>query len=708
MKQPHYEDVLCGVVQVCRKPFLKKKVSDETMYGPSTVELLSLFGRLLGQCGPEMKRAIAEVVRDFFSEVPDDPLLEGLQVTKLSFNAAIVEKSRIATSFTNVLFQCEDPNLRISVLETLRILSSTEYNCQQILSASGAAIVCKHMDQNLTATDHQLLSCSLNILWNLLEKGNKEEINHQLSNVECVSALKDSFRHLMVNAVSRADRQLRNDHLTVCSLVAAACPSAPFVETGFLREFCLFATFTEVNRPNESLVRNLKLTSQSEDFELKKIMMSILPSFIHDGAALQVLSGHMVLLFLFSYVMPNEKSEMHWTPAQFEELQLLALSVLSSVAPRCVEDYSTCQGSTRLLIMLEWCLQDGPYGGYGNSYYGKGGKGTRLAQLRHCLHLLVNMVSFEDAFIINELCEQGVIPILTELLSRYLDAGSELNALSVEIQTDAVLILSHLCDEHMHIKELLGESKGIEILAEYLRMDVKKISGGLGFQKLLIAVVDCVWSSVVGNFRNEDLFLEHEGMFLLLDLLEACPSNMQSPVLGVIVDLCENVKAVPHVTSWRGKEKSSTWALMAHLWRAEEEDIMVTRGYMGTIGDVCQPLVGETQRLEGVAGGVVIPTPSKAIPPSIKDVSDNLRAKVFSLCSKMGFQFCPHDLPTEDKVTIYVVERYLDFKTGEVWDEIIKELEKEGLEPVTFDQKLLEEVTHITEAKAEQVLETQV
>jgi hypothetical protein len=31
-----------------------------------------------------------------------------------------------------------------------------------------------------------LLSCSLNILWNLLEKGNKEEINHQLSNVECV------------------------------------------------------------------------------------------------------------------------------------------------------------------------------------------------------------------------------------------------------------------------------------------------------------------------------------------------------------------------------------------------------------------------------------------------------------------------------------------------------------------------------------------
>ena len=43
-----------------------------------------------------------------------------------------------------------------------------------------------------------------------------------------------------------------------------------------------------VNRPNEKLVRNLKLTDRPEDFELKKIMMSLLPSFIDDGASLQV------------------------------------------------------------------------------------------------------------------------------------------------------------------------------------------------------------------------------------------------------------------------------------------------------------------------------------------------------------------------------------------------------------------------------------
>ena len=47
-------------------------------------------------------------------------------------------------------------------------------------------------------------------------------------------------------------------------------------------------------------------------------------------------------------------------------------------------------------------------------------------------------------------------------------------------------------------------------------------------------------------------------------------------------------------------------------------------------------------------------------------------------------------------------------QTGEVWEEIWKELEAEGVEPVAFDQSLLQEISQITEAKAEQVLEAQV
>ena len=37
----------------------------------------------------------------------------------------------------------------------------------------------------------------------------------------------------------------------------------------------------------------------------------------------------MVLLGLFSYVIPNDKAGPEWTAAQFEELQLLVLLVLT-------------------------------------------------------------------------------------------------------------------------------------------------------------------------------------------------------------------------------------------------------------------------------------------------------------------------------------------------------------------------------------------
>ena len=63
---------------------------------------------------------------------------------------------------------------------------------------------------------------------------------------------------------------------------------------------------------------------------------------------------------------------------------------------------------------------------------------------------------------------------------------------------------------------------------------------------------------MVGNNMVEDIFLENEGVFVLLDLLQVSsarcqaycyslylkvsPKNMRGLVLGVLVDLCDNPK----------------------------------------------------------------------------------------------------------------------------------------------------------------------
>ncbi|MBN3305653.1 CFA69 protein, partial [Amia calva] len=44
------------------------------------------------------------------------------------------------------------------------------------------------------------------------------------------------------------------------------------------------------------------------------------------------------------------------------------------------------------------------------------------------------------------------------------------------------------------------------------------------------------------------------------------------------------------------------------------------------------------------------------------DVSENMRAKIYSVFCRLGFEDLP-GLRTEDYVTIAVISRYLDFKS---------------------------------------------
>ena len=63
----------------------------------------------------------------------------------------------------------------------------------------------------------------------------------------CFSQLRDAFIQQVTQGYSHYDRQLRNDLLVISSLVAAECPQAPFIETGFIKQLTLFATFQEGN-----------------------------------------------------------------------------------------------------------------------------------------------------------------------------------------------------------------------------------------------------------------------------------------------------------------------------------------------------------------------------------------------------------------------------------------------------------------------------
>ena len=56
---------------------------------------------------------------------------------------------------------------------------------------------------------------------------------------------------------------------------------------------------------------------------------------------------------------PRGGAGRHWSSGQQEALQLQALATLALVGPLLVEDYTSCQGNTCLLLLLEWCAGQG-------------------------------------------------------------------------------------------------------------------------------------------------------------------------------------------------------------------------------------------------------------------------------------------------------------------------------------------------------------
>ena len=67
----------------------------------------------------------------------------------------------------------------------------------------------------------------------------------------------------------------------------------------------------------------------------------------------------LALMYLVKPPDTIQSSGRSWTPVQQEELQLQALATLATVAPLMLEEYMTCQANTCLLMLLEWCVQQG-------------------------------------------------------------------------------------------------------------------------------------------------------------------------------------------------------------------------------------------------------------------------------------------------------------------------------------------------------------
>ncbi|MEQ2218604.1 hypothetical protein XENOCAPTIV_005561 [Xenoophorus captivus] len=122
-----------------------------------------------------------------FLQVSPKSLLDlKLQATSAVYRLQLLERSDLPKTLLLSMAALQDqPSIKLQLLQTLQLLSSaSDMNCTLILDAGGAEMICLHMNDGERSS--QVLLCSLEILWNLLESRSKEEAMTQLSSMECV------------------------------------------------------------------------------------------------------------------------------------------------------------------------------------------------------------------------------------------------------------------------------------------------------------------------------------------------------------------------------------------------------------------------------------------------------------------------------------------------------------------------------------------
>ncbi|XP_036038018.1 cilia- and flagella-associated protein 69 isoform X2 [Onychomys torridus] len=631
-RQPSFVEPASELIKLCGLPFLKKKVSDEITYTEDTANSLALLGELMKIPSSKLRIQICKCIIDFYHAEPPKKHIPGYQQVSSSYKIKMAEVGGLAKAMVQSVLLLENQLVeKLWVLKVLQHLSTSEVNCTLMVKGQAASRICARL--NDPDPSGQLLFRSSEILWNLLERSSKEEIIQQLSNLECLLALKEIFKNLFMRGHSHYDRQLRNDILVITTIIAQN-PGAPMI-------------------------------------------------LLIDGN---------VILALFTYVKKPEKLKIvEWSAAQYEELQLHAIATLSSVAPLLIEEYMSCQGNARILAFLEWCGREDSFFIHGNSFHGTGGRGNKFAQMRYTLRLLRAMVYLEDETVNTDLCERGIIHQLIGIFKNMaIKPDEKEEAITLEIQSDTLLILSGLCEHYIERKEMFG-TEGVDIILYVMKTDPKKLQSGLGYNVLLFSTLDSIWCCILGCYTSEDYFLEKEGIFLLLDILALNQKKFCNLILGIMVEFCDNPKTSAHVNAWRGKKDLTAASLLIKLWRKEEKELGVKRDKNGMIVDTKKPLFTSFQEEQKIT-----PLPANCPSVAVMDVAENIRAKIYAVLGKLDFENLP-GLSAEDFVTLCIIHRYLDFKIGEIWNEVCEEIKLEKLRLVTSDKMSLESITAATE-----------
>ncbi|VDP24211.1 unnamed protein product [Schistosoma curassoni] len=326
-----YHQIFLELIQLCGKSFLKIFSSDEINYFNVAVDFINHFGYLLQLKNVEICTSVCYSLEQFYfkeSQLKDIPEEHKVQPTTKKFNQKVVCHSDIIESLLKCYCEIDQSDtLCLTILIIMdkltkhsgklmlfylqNIIIIIEICSNKIILKLGAQFICNRLV--LPIISNEFLSRSISILWNLIENTTNDTMKiewmKQIGSEECLLKLRDMFFTLLAQSHSKLCRHLRNDILTIILLVVkhantyGLLKQIRLIESGLIRRLVQLLTFDEFKCMNP-LYKNLKLLPNDENFDMKRLILSILIEICHDPAAIYVsiipLNESSIFIFMFS------------------------------------------------------------------------------------------------------------------------------------------------------------------------------------------------------------------------------------------------------------------------------------------------------------------------------------------------------------------------------------------------------------------------
>ncbi|KAJ3131086.1 hypothetical protein HK100_006830 [Physocladia obscura] len=509
------------------------------------------------------------------------------------------------------------------LIDILKVLKRMSTSFQSANQMTGGESVRTFLRVLETTNDLSVFTLQTEIIWNLLTFKTKSNI---------------------ANVLNEEFKNLRNEFAIIVLTIADLCSNFAMesFQSGFTDTVARYLMSHELGALSEIL----KLTNSdtllfepvtegkkkyiyiqsNQDYEFKKVLMQLAMKLcVHELNLVKLLNtGLLEFLLLYLECDPANSGVQVWNERQLQGLQIQTISFLNSLIPRIPQKWSNANGNS---ILLEYLSE------------------TLKRKLNHGDTTLpaVTVPDTEQGSSKQGLgmnMSAGLVGGALRLLSRISELGpSQKRALGVQ---GAFGVLMG-CKSN---KNLFGQCGGVDMILPFLTYSS---ADPQETESVVLAAVECIWGSICGSASNEAALFSVDG-----------------------------IKARSHVLEWRSayNEQTGVAHLLISLWNSEEQRLGVPNGPLGLLVDEKNPLLGKNQTVhdENSKDGFVV-----------EELTENLRAKIYSMFCKLGFDRFGETITAQEQIKLALIAKYLDFKIGQVWQEISDELDSEGIRPISPD-----------------------